>query len=485
MDTTVIVISAVYVAFIFSIGVLTSRGVRNSEDFLLAGREVRWFFLACTMGATVVGGGFSIGAVGKTYELGLLMLFASMGGYLQFVFSGFFVAPKFRAARVYTVAGYMDKRFGGGPRRVSLVLSLLFSLFVIAAQMAAIGHVISAMFPGLAQDGGLITWAVLIGGIIVVVYSTAGGLKAVILTDVFQFLILIAGFIITAVLILPEVSLSFDASLGKLPEKFFDPTRDKSWIYVVSLFFTFLLGETFAPGYATRFCAGSSTRDIKVGIGGVGIFLTLLMPAVVFLIAVYARLQFPDIEPNRAMAYVIEHLNHPVVAGIIIAALLSAVMSSADSALNSATAIFIKDIIEPAFGKASDDRKTLRLSRALTVGLGIAAIGAAVVLPDIIEQLLFAYHIWAPGMIVAIIVGAMTKLDGPPVRKSLTLTMIAGPVAALFHKATLHGIEGMASTGVGRVLSQLDPAVFGVLVSVIVFGVACPVWRRAASFSGR
>lgn len=475
MDPTVIIITAVYIVFIFVIGVLTSRRVSSTDDFLVAGRDVRWFFLACTMGATAVGGGFSIGAVGKTYELGLLMVLASLGGYLQFVFSGLFIAPRFREAEVFTVAGYMEQRFGAGPRIVALVLSLLFSLFIIAAQMAAIGHVVSAMFPQFARAAELSTAAIIIGGLVVVVYSTAGGLKAVILTDVFQFLILIFGFGLTAVLVWPEVSQSLSPSLGKLPEKFFDPTAGKGWLSLGSLFLTFLLGETFAPGYATRFCSGKTPRDLRLGIGGVGIFLTLTMPVIVFLIAVYARLHFADIEPNRAMAMVIGQLNHPIVAGIIIAALLSAVMSSADSALNSATAIFIKDIIEPWAGPSRfDDRQTLKLARFLTVGLGAAAIGAAVVMPDIIGQLLFAYHIWAPGMIVAVVVAAMTKLDGKQIRLGLTAAMIAGPVSALIHKATLHAAPDQASDA--SWLAQVDPAIFGVVISAAVF----LTWRLVA-----
>jgi SSS family solute:Na+ symporter len=478
LDLTVIIITVVYIGFIFAIGVMTSKGVHNSDDFLVAGRDVRWFFLACTIGATVVGGGYAIGAVGETYELGLLMLFAAMGGYMQFIFAGFVVAPKFRNAEVYTVAGYMDHRFGDGPRVVSLVLSLLFSLFVIAAQMAAIGHVLAAMFPELAEGQTLIKLAVIVGGVIVIIYSAAGGLKAVILTDVFQFLVLLVGFMITAALVLPEVSLSFDASLGKLPAKFFDPTREKSWLYLVGLFLTFLLGETFAPGYVTRFCAGKSKRDLQIGIGGVGIFLTLFMPVVVFLIAVYARLHFPDVPKGRAMPLVIEHLNHPIVAGLIIAALLSAVMSSADSALNSATAIFIKDILEKYFKdeKKHTDRKILRLSRILTISLGVAAIAVAVVLPDIIDQLLLAYVVWAPGMILPIVIGSVTKMRGRVMINNLTIGMIAGPLTALIHKWIDYATLASEMTGSGRrfveVFGDIAPAVLGVFSSVIVFLIA-------------
>ncbi len=474
MNYTVVGITAGYVAFIFVIGVLTSKKIKDSDDFLLAGRDVGWFFLACTLGATVVGGGYSIGAVGKTYEMGLLMLVASMGGYLQFVFAGLVVAPKFREARVYTVAGYMDHRFGGGPRVVAMVLSLLFSVFVIAAQMAAIGHVIAAMFPNLAGNESLIKWAVILGGVLVIIYSAAGGLKAVIITDVFQFLILMVGFVITAFLVLPEVSLSFDASLGKLPEKFFDPTRHKGWIYMLSLFFTFLLGETFAPGYATRFCAGRSKRDIRIGIGGVGILLTLVMPVIVFLIAVYARLHFQDIPPDRAMAMAIQQLNHPVIAGIIIAALVSAVMSSADSALNSSTAIFIKDIFEQYFGqKTVSDKKILLYSRILTVVLGGLAVILAVLTPNVIDQLLFAYHIWAPGIIVPIVVGSVLKMKGREVNINLTIVMITGPLVALIHKNIDYGDLKRSPSGAWDSLKilagQVDPAVIGVIFAGVLF----------------
>jgi SSS family solute:Na+ symporter len=468
MDTTVISITGIYIAFIFVIGVLTSRRIGSSDDFLVAGRNVGWFFLACTMGATAVGGGYSIGAVGKTYELGLLMVLASLGGYLQFVFSGLFIAPKVRGAEVFTVAGYMGKRFGQGPRRVALVLSLLFSLFIIAAQMAAIGHVVTAMLPDSSDPGYWATWAIVLGGLVVVIYSTAGGLKAVILTDAFQFFVLLAGFGITAALVLPEVMSDGQATFSELPRFFFEPTGGKGPIYLGSLFLAFLLGETFAPGYVTRFCSGKSSFDLRLGIGGVGVLLTLLMPALVFLIAAYARVRFPDIEPGQAMAAVITHLNHPIIAGLIIAALLSAVMSSADSALNSATAIFIKDIFEPAWGTSRlNDRQTLRLARGLTALLGILSIAAALVMPDIIEQLLFAYHIWAPGMIVPVVVAAMTRLDGPRVRLALTISMIIGPLAAMSHKALRGAVyeRGPMPQWIG----EIDPAIFGVVICAAMF----------------
>ena len=111
-----------YMVFIFFKGVSKVNKIESADDFLVAGRSIGWFALACTMGATVIGGGASIGAIARTYEWGVLMLLVSAGCYIHFIFAGLVVAPHFRKAEVYTVAGYFGHRFGEGPRFVTLVL---------------------------------------------------------------------------------------------------------------------------------------------------------------------------------------------------------------------------------------------------------------------------------------------------------------------------------------------------------------------------
>ena len=75
--------------FIFLKGVMKAKQIHNSDDYLVAGRSVRWFLLFASMGATIIGGGYSIGAVGKTYELGLVWVFVFAGAYFHFIFSEF------------------------------------------------------------------------------------------------------------------------------------------------------------------------------------------------------------------------------------------------------------------------------------------------------------------------------------------------------------------------------------------------------------
>ncbi|MDO9580462.1 MAG: sodium:solute symporter family protein [Bacteroidales bacterium] len=444
-------IIGIYFTFIITKGLLHSREINNQDDFLLAGRNIGWFFLLCTMSATVIGGGSAIGAIGRTYEWGILMLFVSTGWYLQFVFSGLFIAPKFRKLKLYTVAGFFGQTYDNKNRFLALILSLLFSVGVLGAQMVAFGKIITSMIPGISY-----LWAVIVGGSIVILYSTAGGLMAVIHTDVYQFIILFIGFIITLCLCIPELVAIKGKISDIIPHDFFKIDGGKGIYFAVSTFFAFLVGETFAPAYVTRFCVGKNIKATKKGITGAGLFLTLTFPVILFFIALYARYYFPDIDSEQALPRTILSLNNPIVSGIIIAALMSAVMSSADSILNSSTAIIVKDIFEFYFKKKHTDKNNLKNARIFSVVLGILGILLALVLPNIIDLLLLTYTLWAPGILLPVIVGVFSK-----------------------HKSVYHNnlificmVTSLAGTVILMSLNMeffRYPAVFGVLISIIVY----------------
>ncbi|MBD3331720.1 hypothetical protein GF356_02625 [candidate division GN15 bacterium] len=595
-----------YMVFVFVKGVMKVRKVGNTDDYLVAGRNVNWFLLFCTMGATVIGGGYSIGAIGKTYEWGVLMLLVSTGGYLHFIFSGLVVAPQFREAKLYTVAGYFGHRFGERPRFLVLILSLLFSIFIVAAQMAAFGTVTAAILPELADAASTLRWAILIGGIMVVIYSTAGGLLAVIHTDLFQFVVLFLGFVITLMFCVPDIADSYNSETGKFvpsrfgavdfnqPEEmvqdlaspdnpvaahlvslveqdrreqirasvsdsahiqkralkrafnslldrhevydsaafsqvslsaetrnrlrdhhqldgrdlrrlnllliqdvypqeinrnreisadFFKVEGGKGWLFLITTFLAFLLGETFAPGYATRYCVGKDVRETRLGIAGVGFFLAATFPVMLFFIALFARIQFPDIDPQQALPMVVDQLHNPVVGGLIIGALLMAVMSSADSALNSSTAIFVKDLFEHQLGwKDKGDGKMLRLARVCTVGLGVSAVAVAVLWSDIIGLLLFTYHVWAPAIILPVVVGSLYKKRSPTLTRNIFWTMLLATVLTLVYRGIgalhTHFSVKMFDQAVYDLMISFDPAIFGVGISCVVFAVLS-VLRRA------
>lgn len=334
---------------------------------------------------------------------------------------------------------------------VAFLLSLLFSIGVLGAQMVAFGKIVTSLMPGVPY-----MWAVIVGGGMVILYSTAGGLLAVIHTDVYQFVILLAGFVVTLALCVPDLVTESAQWTIKVPPEFFAFDGGKGWVFLITTFLAFLMGETFSPGYATRYCVGRSIRETKIGIAGAGLFLALTFPVILFFIALYARLHFPEIDPELALPRTILRLNNPYVGGLIIAALMSAVMSSADSILNSATAIFVKDFYEQYLTRASETDPGVRLARWSSASLGLLGILLALVLPNVIDLLLLTYNLWAPGIILPVIVGIFMREQTPHLNRLVFLTMLTATGATILYMA-------LQSDPV------VQPSVFGVAVSCVVF----------------
>jgi SSS family solute:Na+ symporter len=204
---------------------------------------------------------------------------------------------------------------------------------------------------------------------------------------------------------------------------------------------------------------------------------------VLFFIALYAKIHYPDIDPQQALPMVVRELNNPVIGGIIIGALLMAVMSSADSALNSSTAIFVKDLFEHQLGWTDiGDGRMLRLARICTALLGVTAIVVAVVWSDIISLLLFTYHLWAPAIILPVVVGALWKKRSSALNSAVFWTMLTASVLTLLYKGTewLRSRWGVKpfDDSVYEFITTFDAAVFGVLVSAIAFAILLPVFMR-------
>jgi solute:Na+ symporter, SSS family len=441
-----------YFIFIFTKGIRRSRDIDDSDDFLVAGRNIGWFFLLCTMGATVIGGGASIGAIGRTYEWGILMLVVSSAWYIHFIFSGLFVAPYFRKEKLYTVAGYFGNRYGEKSRFIAFLLSVMFSVGMLGAQMVAFGKIITTMIPEVPY-----LWAVIVGGGMVIFYSTAGGLLAVIHTDVYQFMILIAGFLVTLFLCIPDLLSQASKIRMNIPQEFFQIEGGKGWIFLVTTFLAFLLGETFSPAYATRYCVGKNIKQTKKGLVGAGVFLAVLFPVILFFIALYARVHFPAIDSEQALPMTILRLNNPFLGGLIIAALMCAVMSSADSVLNSSTAIFVKDLFEKYLYKEGKRHpRELLIARSFSFSLGLLGIVMALLLPNIIDLLLLTYNLWAPGIIVPVIFGVFSKHKSKQLNTLVFVTMVVSTLATI----------GYMTTGYQE---AVQPSIFGLAVSCLIF----------------
>jgi len=351
----------IYLALLLAIGISSARNIKTSEDFTLARRQVTWFVLLATTAATMLGGGSSIGSVGNVYKIGIAAAVIVCAWHIQLIFTGLFVAPRLRRLNLITVGDYFELKFGRLARDFSTLHCVIFLVGACAAQMVGMGTIMTAV---LGIDYGV---ALLIASAVTVFYSTVGGIRAVVRTDVLQFVILVGGLGAAAAILFVDYG-GFSGIMAQVGEERFQLTSNWSAIHLTGLFFAFLLGETFVPPYTTRCFIAKDERHSRWGVAGAGIFLLLFHPIVIFILGLSAHID-PAVNAQAAgdvqlaLPAVVRMLFHPVIAGILVAALMAAVMSSADSTLSSLAAIAMEDIFRRHInsGAADDPGRRCRL----------------------------------------------------------------------------------------------------------------------------
>jgi SSS family solute:Na+ symporter len=246
-----------------------------------------------------------------------------------------------------------------------------------------------------------VTPSVIIGMAVVILYSTFGGLWAVIQTDMMQFVLL--GVLIPVTLLVGVYrSGGVDALMAAIPDTHLGGLGGMTFLAFAGLFVSFLLGETLVPPYAQRTFSTPDGRHARIGFVLTGVFSALFffISASLGLVALHL---FPGIDPEAALPTVVMELLPVGLVGLVVAALLAVVMSTASSYMNSAAIVLIKDIHQAFLKPDTSNAQRLWLERATTVVVGVLATLFAISVPSIVDALLYAYSLWAPTVILPLL----------------------------------------------------------------------------------
>lgn len=477
---------AVYLIGLMWIGIRSSKQVKTSIDFTLAGRSVPWVVVLATTAATMIGGGASVGMVSRVAEVGIAAAIVTCAWHLQLIFTGVFVAPKLRGLNLITVGDYFALKFGPLARELAVVNCMIFLIGALAAQMAAIGTVTNTI---LGVDYGT---ALLIGAVVTVFYSTVGGIQAVVKTDVVQFVILVAGIGLAAAILLSRHG-GFAEMHAAAQARQFEVTGHWSSTRVISLFVAFLLGETFAPPYAVRCFIAKDSKQARWGVAGAGLFLLIFLPVATFTLGTAAQIS-PEVQAAlakekqkivqtateagvtmtdqeaadeaRQIAFptLIRTTFPPLLTGLIIAAIIAAVMSSADSCLSCLSTVVMEDVYRRHLRPAASDSQLLRVAQLTTLATGAAAAICAWFVRDIAGILEFVYDFWAPTMIIPFLVAVFWYQRSRI--QATVLSMLAGIATVIVWRFVLKSPW------------EIGPAMAGIAVAAVVFAVAVPFAER-------
>ncbi|MEV8066324.1 sodium:solute symporter [Streptomyces sp. NPDC085995] len=409
VDYTVIV---VYLAGMLGMGWWGMRRARSKSEFLVAGRRLGPAMYSGTMAAIVLGGASTIGGVGLGYKYGLSgawMVFTIGLGLLAL---SVFFSARIARLKVYTVSEMLDLRYGGKAGVISGVVMWAYTLMLAVTSTIAYATIFDVLFD-LNR-----TVAIVLGGAIVVAYSTLGGMWSITLTDMVQFVVKTIGVLLLLLPIAVVKAGGFSGMKAKLPTSYFDPLGiggETIFTYVLIYTFGMLIGQDIWQ----RVFTARSDRVARAGgtVAGTYCLVYALAGAV---IGTAAKVLYPNLtSADDAFATIVKDELPIGVRGLVLAAALAAVMSTSSGALIACATVANNDIwsrlrgaVRPggeAHGEAAEAHDEVRDNRLFILVMGLAVIGTAIALNDVVEALTVAYNLLVGGLLVPILGGLLWK----------------------------------------------------------------------------
>ncbi len=437
------IIISLYLAFILYLG-YSSRKLGGFKEFAISHGHYGWLVIFCTLSASFIGGGFSTGNAAKVFSSGMAYPLALLGFSLQIILVALFIAPRIKAfPGAVSVGDIIEPSYGRNARVITGLFSMLICAGILGAQIGALGAIFN-VFLGVPPIVGI-----LVGCGIVFFYSTVGGMAAVVKTDVLQFALLAIG--IPLVLLFGiQACGGWSAFVAGIPESHLEIIGERlPLLSFASLFLVFLLGETLVPPYVQRLLIGRSAAATAKGNfwSGVASVPFFLIAGAIGLVALQLD---PELSANLALPAVVKAVIPIGLSGLIIAGVISIVMSSADSFLNASSVALVKDVIMPLRNTPLTERQMLTIARFANLITGMIALTFALTIPNVLDILIAAYDYWAPTILVPLVAAVLGWRVAPA---SFYAAVLAGVTGTLVWSYALGSPGGMQGFVVGTALS--------------------------------
>jgi solute:Na+ symporter, SSS family len=391
-----------------ALGIWIGRRVRTARDFFVAGRSLGPGLLFSTMLAANIGGGSTVGATALGYQDGLAAVWWVGSAALGSIVLALWIGPAIRrtaaAHDLRTVGDFLEFRFGIAVRTSIASLLWFGAIFILAGQLIAIATILSAVV-GLHWVAGCI-----LGGVLITIYFTAGGLLTSSWVNVVQLTVKLAGFAIALPLALARVGgWSAVASLHPHPDYWNPWSSGQSGLVYLAM-----LGPAFivSPGLLQKIYGARDDRAVRLGVGLNGLCLAAyaMVPVVLGMVA---RLRFPDLDDaDLALPMILIHGVPAVVGGLGLAAVFSAELSAADAVLFMLTTSLSQDLYRRFVAPAATEAEMLRVTRITAVVAGTLGVAVALVAANVITALKIFYTFMTVGLLVPVLAGLYVRRAG-------------------------------------------------------------------------
>lgn len=409
-NTWIIGVVAAYLIITLAIGAWATRRTKTVADFFVAGRSLGMFVMSIAAFASVQSGFGILGGTGITFSSGLAFVtgigFAAVLGFgLAWLLVGRKLYDIGQEGEVYTVGDVVERRYGSPAARGWISVAMVLGVVgYLGTQVQAMGVVMGAIFGIDVITGALIGLAIL------GVYAIGGGTIAAVYTDVFQGLLMVVvsvGIFFVAVRTAGGVG-EITATLRTEDAALAAPFGAMPAITLACWILLFAVGAAGQPQLLTKFLMIRDAKQLRWGAltAGIAYMCTMMLVVGVGLSALALAVsgQFPELgSPDQALPAFLTEYTVPVFAGLVMAAILSAIMSTGDAFVNLGAAALVRDIPR-AFGK--EVKRELFWSRIAVTALLVVSVLFSIYLDTLVALLgVFGWGTFAAAVFPAVVLG--------------------------------------------------------------------------------
>ncbi len=425
------IVMGIFALLIFAIGITFTRvGSKNGQAFFEAGGETPWWINGLSLFISYFSAGTFVVWGSIAYKYGLVANAIQLTMAISGLIVTIFIAARWKKTGVATAAEYIGKRFGAKEKQFYTYLTLLLSLFTTAAVLYPVGKMVHV------ASGLDVNICILIIGLIIVLYTAAGGLWAVLVTDVVQFVILTAAVLIVIPIALAQIG-GLENLVIKAPENFFKPFNQD---YTFGFMLAFIVYQTFYIGgnwsYVQRYTSVPNKKDSRK-VAGIFTILYFVSPIIWMLPPMIYRIINPNLqglETEDAYMMLIQKVMPGGLIGLVLAGMISATSSKANTTINMAATVFAQDIYKNLINPSATEKNVIWIARLFTLLFGVLTILIAMWIPSaggIVEVVLSTASIAGGALFAPIIWTLFSKRQ---TGFSVVAVTIASLVINLFFK---------------------------------------------------
>jgi SSS family solute:Na+ symporter len=447
-----LVVLLAYCLLQVGLGLWIGRRVTTTEDFFVAGRRLGPGLLFATLVAANIGAGSTVGATGLAYRDGFSAWWWVGSAGIGSLVLAFFVGPRIRrlaaAHDLHTVGDFLEFRYGGAVRGIVAALLWVGTLAILAGQLVAMGLVFNAVL-GLRPEIGS-----LIGGAVMTIYFTAGGLLTAAWVNALQLVVELAVYaMLVPVAIASAGGWAPLLHASAAPAGYYDFTQGggSGWLYLA------LLGPAFviSPGLLQKVYGARDDRAVRLGVGANAVLL-LVFAAVPVVLGMAARVLHPEL-PRREMALptlLVQDLP-PWIGALGLVAIFSTEVNTADAILFMLSTSLSRDLYRRFLRPDAPDAAVLKVARGAAIAGGtLGVLFAAALSPTVIDALSIFYTLLGVSLFVPVVAGLYVRRAGTPE----ALAAIAVGVVTV--------VATQLATG-GRGYGVFSPALAGLTAGVV------------------